>query len=294
MERLHNEGVRGADMVFACIGPALEIFSRYSRVETAEGRVVELPEYLSKVWEVVGRKALENVLGTTEARARNGVAGALEEDARLTALFLWTLQSTASNGDEYTGDTDGDSGDEEEEGAERQNGGYSLIFDVVRRFSQPLGIDLPKWEGRIVKTEKGVVRLLPVHERAKQLFGEEGAQAMADRIEDRQRGPVQMKLFPDEGAVPPEIKGRTRGRKPRTDISDESLKSRHEATTLDKIHAAMLLQDSGRTNALRALIEAEQHRGPEFMRLANALSALYPPKSEEKRLLDAMILSAPR
>jgi hypothetical protein len=56
----------------------------------------------------------------------------------------------------------------------------------------------------------------------------------------------------------------------------------------------MLLQDSGRTNALRALIEAEQQRGPEFMRLANALSALYPPKSEEKRLLDAMILSAPR
>jgi adenine-specific DNA methylase len=37
MERLQGEGVRGADLVFACIGPALEIFSRYSRVETAEG-----------------------------------------------------------------------------------------------------------------------------------------------------------------------------------------------------------------------------------------------------------------
>ena len=117
---------------------------------------------------------------------------------------------------------------------------------------------------------------------------------MADRIEDRQRGPVQMKLFPDEGAEPPEIKGRAKGRKARADVSDEALKGRHEATTLDKIHAAMLLQDSGRANALRALIEAEQQRGPEFMRLANALSALYPPKSEEKRLLDAMILSAPR
>ncbi len=29
MERLQGEGVRGADLVFACIGPALEIFSRY-------------------------------------------------------------------------------------------------------------------------------------------------------------------------------------------------------------------------------------------------------------------------
>jgi hypothetical protein len=33
-----------------------------------------------------------------EAQARNGGAGALEEDARLTALFLWTVRSTASNG----------------------------------------------------------------------------------------------------------------------------------------------------------------------------------------------------
>lgn len=99
MERLQSEGVRGADLVFACIGPALEIFSRYSKVETAEGREVKLPEFLEKVWEVVGRLALEQILGTAEAKARNGLAGALEEDARLTALFLWTLQSTNGNGE---------------------------------------------------------------------------------------------------------------------------------------------------------------------------------------------------
>ena len=95
MERLQGDGVRGADLVFACIGPALEIFSRYTKVETADGREVTLAEYLAKVWEVVGRSALEQVLGTAEATARNGAAGAVEEDARLTALFLWTLQSTA-------------------------------------------------------------------------------------------------------------------------------------------------------------------------------------------------------
>jgi hypothetical protein len=44
MERLQDEGVRGADLVFACIGPALEIFSRYSRVETAEGNEITLSE----------------------------------------------------------------------------------------------------------------------------------------------------------------------------------------------------------------------------------------------------------
>ena len=40
---------------------------------------------------------------------------------------------------------------------------------------------------------------------------------------------------------------------------------------------------------------AEQGAGhPDFLRLANAMAALYPRSSEEKRLLDAMLLAAPR
>ena len=50
----------------------------------------------------------------------------------------------------------------------------------------------------------------------------------------------------------------------------------------------MVLQSSGRANALRALLETEQERGPDFLCLANALSALYLKDSEEKRLLDAI------
>ena len=34
--------------------------------------------------------------------------------------------------------------------------------------------------------------------------------------------------------------------------------------------------------------------GPDFLRLANALSALYPRGCEEKRLLDGMLLAVPR
>ena len=50
----------------------------------------------------------------------------------------------------------------------------------------------------------------------------------------------------------------------------------------------------GMANALRALVAAEQQRGPDCLRLANALSALYPQDSEEKRLLNAMLLAVPR
>jgi putative DNA methylase len=77
-------------------------------------------------------------------------------------------------------------------------------------------------------------------------------------------------------------------------VPEESLTARREATALDRVHAAMLLQSAGKTNALRALLQEETARGPDFLRLANALSALYPRGSEEKRLLDAVLLAVSR
>ena len=286
MEHLQDEGVRGADLVFACVGPALEVFSRYSRVETSEGDEIGLPKYLQRVWEEVGRTALENVLGTEEAQARNGQAGVLEEDARLTALFLWTLQSTegsADNGSTENGD--------ESAIAKAAAKGFTLPFDVVRRFAQPMGINLDKWTERIIEQKKGTVRLLPVTLRAQTLFGQDGAQGAAEWIESDPAATVQQTLFP-ELEQPSRAGMPRRGKK--SIISDDVELQSLEATALDRVHAAMLLQSSGHSNALRRLIEAELDRGPEFLRLANALSALYPRGSEEKRLLDGMLLAVPR
>ena len=196
MTRLQDEGIRGADLVFACIGPALEIFSRYRVVETAEGRTVGLTEYLEKVWEVVGRAALQQVLGAAEAQAGNGFTGALEEDARLTALFLWTRQSTGAEEESSPQDA-ADDIEDEEPGTKASAKGYSLPFDVVRRFAQPMGIDLAHWTGRIIGQEKGAVRLLPVSERARDLFGRDGAAAAAEWIEHEPQASLQQTLFPD-------------------------------------------------------------------------------------------------
>ena len=63
---------------------------------------------------------------------------------------------------------------------------------------------------------------------------------------------------------------------------------------VDRLHAAMLLQASARTNALRGLLKPEQGRSPDFLRLANALLALYFKEFEEKRLLEAMLLAVPK
>jgi putative DNA methylase len=311
MERLSGEGIRGADLVFSCIGPALELYSKYDKVVDAQDREIPLggdPKaaeaykrgFLAYIWEIVGRVALQQVLGTAEARARNSAAGALEEDARLTALFLWTLQST-NGGAALEGAATSSEDEEEEAGAEDEDEegvagkpkkGFTLIYDVVRRFAQPLGIHLGAWDGRIIEVKKGVVRLLPVLEREEQLFGTSGVAAVARTLERTGGRDPQYMLFPEQPEGRP-----AGGRKPRRSRAREEAEARaprREATTLDRVHAAMLLQARGEATALRALLEAESERSPDFLRLANALSALYPKDSEEKRLLDAMLLAAPR
>ena len=166
-----------------------------------------------------------------------------------------------------------------------------MPFDVARRFAQPLGIHLEEWENRITQTQKGVVRLRSIGERAKELFGDAGADSMADEIEASSAASAQLRLFPEEA---PTVRGRARRGRQGTSSTDAVAEITREPTTLDRLHAGMLLQASGRTEALRTLIRAEQDRGPDFLRLSNALSALYPKGSEEKRLLDGMLLAAPR
>ena len=106
-----------------------------------------------------------------------------------TALFLWTLHRTSTEKAEAESEAEDDedvADDEDDEESSPGGGkakGFTLVFDVVRRFAQPLGIELPKWEARVIETKKGVVRLLPIAERAKQLFGADGAQAVAARLE---------------------------------------------------------------------------------------------------------------
>ena len=136
---------------------------------------------------------------------------------------------------------------------------------------------------------------MSISERGGQLFGEAGVGVVAERMERSRDISPQMMLFP-QGHIEmaPAIKSRGKRKKAGEPLSDEELKSHRGVTTLDRVHAAMLLQAGGRTNALRALLKSEQDRSPDFLRLANALSALYPKDSEEKRLLDAMLLAMPR
>jgi adenine-specific DNA methylase len=135
MPRLAEEGVVGADAIFACLGPALEIFSRYSRVEKASGDAVTLKEYLEQVWAAVAKEALTMIFTGADTTG-------FEEDARLTAMWLWTLNAGNTNGN-------GDSTEEEEPEDQAEDGakkakaaGFVLEYDAARKIAQGLGAHL--------------------------------------------------------------------------------------------------------------------------------------------------------
>lgn len=142
MPRLAEEGVVGADAIFACLGPALEVFSRYSRVEKASGEAVSPKDYLVEVWAAVANEALALIF-------KNADSGGLEPDARLTAMWLWTL---SASGNETSGDpTPDEESDEETTDADEDEGtngqaaksaGFRLEFDAARKIAQGLGANL--------------------------------------------------------------------------------------------------------------------------------------------------------
>ena len=173
MPRLASEGVVGADAIFACLGPALEIFSRYSRVEKASGEVVPLREYLEQVWATVSTEALSMIF-------KDADAAGLEPDARLTAMWLWTLgggtgKAAGDNGTIVPGLADADA-DPLPADKTVESTGYTLEFDAARKIAQGLGIHLEKNDS-IVEVKGDKARLLPVSERTRHLFGKDEATA---------------------------------------------------------------------------------------------------------------------
>jgi len=61
-------------------------------------------------------------------------------------------------------------------------------------------------------------------------------------------------------------------------------------TSLDQLHQAMLLFASGRSEALKTfLVEQGVGKDQRLWRLAQALSALYPSGSDEKRWVDGVL-----
>ena len=258
MPRLAAEGVVGADAIFACLGPALEVFSRYSRVEKASGEAVPLREYLEQVWGAVSTEALSMIF-------KDADAAGLEPDARITAMWLWTLGAGA-------GDSNGNGSDDKIVTSK----GYTLEFDAARKIAQGLGIHLEESES-IVEVKGDKARLLPVSERTKYLFGKNEANATTARGKKKKKE-QQRQLFEELDELEAEA-----------NIAGE-LKPQAGETVLDRVHQSMILFASGRGEALkRFLVEDGAGTDARFWKLAQSLSALYPTETDEKRWVDGVL-----
>ncbi len=269
LPRLAREGVVGADAIFACLGPALEIYSRYSRVEKASGEVVALGEYLEYVWAAVSKEALGMVFAGADASG-------FEEDARLTAMWLWTLSTapvSPGSAEAYLDEAD----DEDTPAPKKLSGGYLLEYDAARKIAQGLGAHLETL-AHLVQVKGSDARLLPVTERANYLFGKEGVEGAGSG--PRKRSP--QLSFTDLGGSP-------ETGSPAPDWGELTATSLGQ-TTLDRVHQSMLLFAAGRSEALkRFLVDDGVGRDSRYWALANALSALYPPATDEKRWVDGVL-----
>ena len=128
---------------------------------------------------------------------------------------------------------------------------------------------------KIVEIKGDQARLLSISERVKILFGKENTTVTTYKRDKKEK---QLSLFEQLDEV--EEQGWSLG--------DE--KSVVGKTILDRLHQAMILFGAGRAEALRRFLVEEGIGSDErFWRLAQALSALYPSNTDEKRWVDGVL-----
>lgn len=270
LPQLEREGVVGADAIFSCIGPAMEIYSRYEHVEKASGEIVTLREYLEQVWAAVSHEALSMIFEGADTTG-------FEADARLTAIWLWTL----ANGQSVNGNGNGlveevyDDVDEEPVSGNGMNSGFALEYDAARKIAQGIGAHLERLD-HLIEIKGGRARLLSLSERAVYLFGKDTGKLPAQS----RHGMRQMKLF--------EVLGETEANEWLFD--ERKYNYPMGKTTLDRLQQAIILHATAQTDSLKQfLLEDENGPNPQFWRLADALLRLYPKSSDENRWLDGLL-----
>ena len=269
MPRLQAEGVVGADAIFACLGPALEIFSRYARVEKPNGDQVTLKDYLEYVWAAVSREALLMIFKGADTTG-------FEEDARLTAMWLWTLSPGLSDGDSTNTEESNEGAEDTDEKPAKPGKltGFMLEYDAARKIAQGLGAHL-ELMANLVEVNGETARLLPVAERTKALFGKEGTESPSAK----RKKSAQLSL----PGLLEEMEQEDRGWTLQNAAKPGS-------TTLDRLHQAMILFAAGRGEGLRRfLVDDGVGKDQRFWSLAQSLCALYPSGTDERRWSEGVL-----
>jgi adenine-specific DNA methylase len=149
LEYFLGEGIKGADALLSAIGPALEIFGRYERVEKITGENVTITEFLDKVREAVAHHALSTVLSEQEL-------GNVDAPTALYVLWKWTFEPTGQNGKSRSSEVKG-----------KGNENHILVpYDEALKLARSVGADPDLLlKSHILRQEKEYLRLLDPNER---------------------------------------------------------------------------------------------------------------------------------
>ena len=152
-----------------------------------------------------------------------------------------------------------------------------LEYDAARKIAQGLGAHLENL-GHLVNIKGDTATLLSAGARTHYLFGKDAGEGPKGRKKKKSK---QQKFdFMGELKKMEEDSGDWAG-----DLSGMA-----GSTVLDQLHQSMILFGAGRGEAVkRFLVEEGVGRNPLFWRLAQALSALYPSGTDEKRWVDGVL-----
>jgi adenine-specific DNA methylase len=93
LDRFDQMGLVGADYFVSAIGPAFEVFAKYSRVIRLSGEEVDIPELMTLARQVVSRRAMGKLLG-------DDVIGALDPVSLMYLTWRWAYDGEAIPADE--------------------------------------------------------------------------------------------------------------------------------------------------------------------------------------------------
>ena len=267
LSRMDASGVMGADAIYSCIGPAMELFSKYDSVERASGEEVSIDEYLQYVWDTVADEAVKLLNPGSEQSTA-------EPDARFSMMAIWTLRQSA-NVDYISGETL----DEEEIEVAAEPSKLTIPFDTASLLARGIGAVIEDLEKNEVIDVKGSnVKILSPEDRRHYLLGVTNG---GSKVQQKSSSSIQMKLGESseeaEARVDVETKQKGLIEMPKRD------------SQLDKLHQAMLLHADGNSVALEAHLRDNIGDNTAVWQLAQTLNTLYPEGSWERSKIEGVI-----
>ncbi len=144
LEQFWNEGIEGGDLFISAIGPAMEVFGKYTSVEKLSGDPVSAKELLQFVRETVSEYALTKIL-------KDSRLGSIDEETRFYLIWRWTYNSA------------------------------KVPYDDARKIANAIGIELNTlWDNGFVKKDKEFISVLDAQKRGRKFLEKKDPGNMID------------------------------------------------------------------------------------------------------------------